>query len=409
MGFERFIARRYLISKHKINFITIISIISVLGITIGVAALIVVLSVFNGFSSLVTSFLVNFDPHVRVEILSLQQDELKSRLITSIEGIDNLKGYSPFVSGRALALREDEMEVITLKGIDPESAERIYGIKESIMFGKYDFGVKAEPGIILGISLADRLEALIGDTVTIVSPAGIESALSSFSLPVMQKFVVKGIYSSNNNEYDRGYIFSTLEVSQRLLGYGSRIQGIDIRLNNMEQSEEVKQRLQMELDTKNFAVSTWFDFHKELYTFMQIERWGAYILLSLIIAVASFNILGSLSMSVIEKKRDIGILASMGAEQSSILKIFMYEGLLVGIIGTFAGVVLGYGICLIHLKYNIYPLDPMQYKINSMPLDIRLTDFFFITGVSLLLSFLASLFPALRASKINPLEAIKWE
>ena len=142
---------------------------------------------------------------------------------------------------------------------------------------------------------------------------------------------------------------------------------------------------------------------------MKIERWSAYIILCLIVAVATFNILGSLSMSVIEKQRDIGILRSMGVTEKSILKIFMYEGLLIGVIGTVAGLLLGYFICFLQLKFNIYPLDPTQYKIDSLPLQLRLTDFFFITGASMLLSFLASLFPAKRAAKVNPLEAIKWE
>ncbi|MEO8231568.1 MAG: FtsX-like permease family protein, partial [Ignavibacteriota bacterium] len=151
------------------------------------------------------------------------------------------------------------------------------------------------------------------------------------------------------------------------------------------------------------------DFHKELYSVMQIERWVAYILLSLIIAVATFNILGSLSMSVIEKKRDIGILRSMGAKENSILKIFMYEGLMIGLIGTGLGVLLGYFICFLQIQYNIYPLDPTQYKIDSLPLQLRLSDFFVIAGASILLSFIASLIPAKRAAKVDALQAIKWE
>ena len=158
-----------------------------------------------------------------------------------------------------------------------------------------------------------------------------------------------------------------------------------------------------------FSVNTWYDFHKELYTVMKVERWSAYIILCLIVAVATFNILGSLSMSVIEKKRDIGILRSMGASEKSITKIFMYEGLLIGIIGTLAGLLIGYFICYLQLHYNIYPLDPTQYKIDSLPLQIRISDFFFVAGASMLLTFLASLFPAKRAAKVNPLEAIKWE
>ncbi|MBZ0200435.1 MAG: ABC transporter permease, partial [Ignavibacteriaceae bacterium] len=214
MIFERFIARRYLISKHKINFITIISIISVLGITIGVAALIVVLSVFNGFGSLVKSFLVTFDPHVRVEILSAQQDELRDEALSAINKLQNIKGYSPFVSGRVLAVRGDEMEVITLKGLDANAAENIYGIKENIMFGSYGFNENEKtPGILLGLALADRLETITGDTITIISPAGIEKSITQFALPMMQKYVVKGIFSSNNNEYDRNYIFASLNTA----------------------------------------------------------------------------------------------------------------------------------------------------------------------------------------------------
>ena len=218
-----------------------------------------------------------------------------------------------------------------------------------------------------------------------------------------------GIYSSNNNEYDESYIFTSLETAQKLLGYNDNIQGYDIKLDNINHSFDVKDQLEKKIDNSLFSVNTWYDFHRELYTVMKLERWAAYIILCLIVAVATFNILGSLSMSVIEKKRDIGILRSMGANEKSILKIFMYEGLLIGLIGTAAGAILGYFICYLQLKYNIYPLDPTQYKIDSLPLQVRLTDFFFIAGASMLLSFLASLLPARRAAKIDPLEAIKWE
>jgi lipoprotein-releasing system permease protein len=225
----------------------------------------------------------------------------------------------------------------------------------------------------------------------------------------MQKFIVGAIFASNNNEYDAQYIFSSLEPAQRLLGYGTRIQGIDFRLQNSNESNKVKEKLSGIFNNNDFNIHTWFDFHKELYSVMQIERWTAYIILSLIIAVASFNILGSLSMSVIEKKRDIGILRSMGTGEKSIVKIFMFEGLLIGILGTIAGSLLGYFICFLQLKFKIYPLDPTQYKIDALPLQVQLSDFFYVAGISMLLSILAALFPAKRAAKVNQLEAIKWE
>ncbi len=410
MKFENFIARRYLVSKHKINFITIISVLSIFGITIGVAALIVVLSVFNGFGSLVTSFLINFDPHVRVEILNPDNGQAAVRLDSVLKQSPEVVKYSPYVSGKVLVYRAGIFQVVNLKGIDTRSGESIYGIEESMLYGKYSLAKKGGyPEMVLGLHLADKLQTLIGDTLTLLSPAGIQKAVTQFSSPETEQFILSGIYSTTNNEYDDSYIFTSLNFAQNLLGYKNHIQGYDIRLNDIDDSFDVQAGLQKVLPAKDYKVETWYDFHRDLYSVMQIERWTAYIILCLIIAVASFNILGSLSMSVIEKRRDIGVLNSMGAQPRSILKIFMYEGILIGIVGTAAGLLLGYFICFLQLKFNIYPLDPTQYKIDSLPLQLRLSDFFYVSGASLLLTFLASLFPAKSAAKINTIEAIKWE
>ena len=410
MSYERFIAKRYLLSKHKINFITIISLISITGITLGVAALIVVLSVFNGFGSLVTSFLMNFDPHLRIEYKIDTKQKDFGDFVNIIKRTPDIKFFAPFVSGKVLVVSNQITQVINLKGIDTSATENVYNIKENIIYGSDDFAIDDnQSGVIIGLRLADQLRTLVGDTITVISPEGIERAIAQFGVPNSAKFIVKGIFSSQNNEYDESLIFVPLEDAQYLLGYDDEIQGYDIKLNNSDNSFKSKEFLESKLDKKTFEISTWYDFHKELYSVMQIERWVAYILLSLIIAVASFNILGSLSMSVIEKKRDIGILRSMGSKEKSILKIFMYEGLMIGIVGTFLGVLIGYFICFLQLQYNIYPLDPTQYKIDSLPLEIRISDFFYIAGVSLLLSLIASYIPAKRAAKVDALQAIKWE
>ncbi len=410
MSYENFIAKRYLLSKHKINFITVISFISIAGITLGVAALIVVLSVFNGFGSLVTSYLMNFDPHLRVEykIESKTEDDRSLKIILS--QTPDLKAFAPFVSGKVLAISNGITDVVTLKGIRFKTAEDIYGIKESILYGTGTLKEnESQPGVIIGLRLADKLQTLIGDTIAVVSPSGIEKAISQFSLPNTQKFIVKGIFNSQNNEYDSGLMFTSLDEAQYLLGYGKSVQGYEIKLNKADNSFKAKDFLSDKLDKNTFEINTWYDFHRELYSVMQIERWVAYILLSLIIAVATFNILGSLSMSVIEKKRDIGILRSMGSKEDSILKIFMYEGLMIGLIGTGLGILLGYFVCFLQINYNIYPLDPTQYKIDSLPMQLRISDFFIVAGASIFLSFIASLIPARRAAKVDALQAIKWE
>ncbi len=409
MNFESFIAKRYLISKHKINFITIISFISIAGITIGVAALIVVLSVFNGFSSLVIDYLMNLDPQIRITAISNEGERNIAELTQLLNNQNDIKSYSPYIEGKVLAYSKGITQVVNLKGIDERSADNVYLLNKNLVDGKDDNFIKSSSGVFVGLQLADKLLVMSKDSLTLISPSNIEQAITQFTMPVSKKVYVEGIFSSKNNEYDGNYIFCSLKDAQYLFGYKNNYQGFDIKLDDITNSDKVKQILQSQVDLNNYKIETWYDFHQELYSVMQVERWAAYIILSLIIAVATFNILGSLSMSVIEKKRDIGILRSMGATEKSVLRIFMFEGLLIGLIGTLLGVIIGYGICYIQIHFNIYPLDPSQYKINSLPVEVRVSDFFSICGVSMLLSFLASLFPAKRAAKVNLISAIKWE
>ena len=407
MKFESFIARRYLVSKHKINFITIISFISIAGISIGVAALIVVLTVFNGFGSLVSSFLMNLDPDLRIEATSFESEKKLNDVASELKNIGEVKEFAPFVEGKVLGYNKGITQVFSIKGIDYSKADLVYNLSKNIIYGSLN--LNKPNGIIIGLPLADKLQVVTGDSITVISPVGIESAITQFSMPKTQKFVVTGIFNSNNNDYDEGFAFSNLKVAGPLLGYKNTFQGYDVKLSDLDQSSDVKSILYKKLNEKEFSINTWYDFHQELYSVMQIERWTAYLILSLIIAVATFNILGSLSMSVIEKKRDIGILSAMGTTEKSVLRIFMFEGLLIGIIGTLIGVVIGYFVCWLQINYNIYPLNPAQYKVDALPMQLRISDFFFISGMSMLLSFLASLYPAKKAAKVNAIEAIKWE
>ena len=409
MNLEKFIAKRYLISRHKLNFITIISFLSIAGITIGVAALIVVLSVFNGFGSLVTSYLISLDPDLRIVFKSESTDILHNEIEEKLNSLNEIKSFSPFVSGKVLALNRGKTEVINLRAVELGKINQLYDFDKLTILTKSDFSEKPGDGIFIGIRLADKLEAVSGDSITIVSPANIEGVILQGSIPLTKKFLVKGIFYSQNNEYDESLAIADLIIGQQLLGFKNSFEGYEIKLSDRAKSEEIKNKLSTLIDNETAEVNTWYDFHKELYSVMQIERWVAYILLSLIIAVASFNILGSLSMSVLEKKRDIGIMKSFGVTETSILKIFLNEGILIGIFGTLFGVMLGYFVCWLQISYNIYPLDPTMYKIDSLPLEIRISDFFFVAGASMLLTFLAALFPARRAAKVDALQSIKWE
>ncbi len=404
---EFFIAKRYLRSRRKLNFITVISILSSLGITIGVAALVIVLSVFNGFGSIVTSILVNFDPHIRISVIEESGYSHIRDLEKAVQNISGVKSYSPFVEGKAILLNKRSFEIVNLKGIQEPKGNETQGVASKIISGKPD--LYGNDKILLGLPLALRLSARVGDTISVTSAYNIEKTIVTLALPQTRKFIVTGIFESNNRDYDVVYSFASIKSAQRLFGLRNKITGLELLLNNFHNAENVKQILESKLDSKMFSVNTWYDLHKELYNVMLIERWGAYILLCLIIAVAVFNIFASLTMTVIEKKKDIGVIRSMGMNKKSISQIFMFEGILVGALGTIAGLFLGVVICYLQIKYNFYPLDPTKYIISFMPVEIRVSDIFAIGVMSMLLAFLATIYPAKRAANTNVIESIKYE
>ncbi|MBM4176620.1 MAG: ABC transporter permease [Ignavibacteria bacterium] len=410
MKFEKFIASRYLISKHKLNFITVISIISILGITVGVAALIVVLSIFNGFGTLVTQILVNFDPHIKIEATTPTGISNYETLEKEIENYSALDSYSPFVEGKVVVYSSKIIRVVNLYGIGSDTKHELSGLKKNIVIGNYKLAPNQEiPAVIIGLNLATRLQSVLGDTITIVSPVGFENALLNNSPPRMRIFTIGGIYNSHNKDIDAFNVYAPLEIAQDLLGTGNAVNGFDIRLKNINDASSAKSYFQKKSNQKIIEVSTWFDLHKQLYSVMLIERWVAYIILSLIIAVATFSIFGSLTMTVMEKKRDIGVLKSLGVNDKSIMKIFLFEGILVGVIGTILGVLIGLSICYLQIIYKLYPLDPSVYIIDALPIEIRITDIIAIGFLALLLSTIAGLYPAKKAAKTIPLEAIRWE
>ncbi len=409
MNFERFIARRYLLSKRKARFISIITLISVIGITVGVAALIIVLSVFNGFNSLVTDILVGFDPHIRVEPATGTALPDYERVISVLEEDDRVKAYSPAASGRSMIVVKNINRIINVRGMDPDKMPDVSGVEESMVLGSLLLDrPDNSDGIVLGIGLADRLNAMQGDTVTVISPQGMEAALLRFGQPILRRYIVSGIYESMNQDYDANYAFVSLHSARRLFNLGEDITGVELRLHNFRQSDAVKRDLQRALGD-GYLVQTWYDLHRDLYSVMEIERWGAYIILSLIIAVATFNILGSLTMTVIEKTRDIGVLKAMGATKREVIRIYLFEGVLVGIIGSVIGSLIGYIVCYLQIQYHLFPLDPTVYIIPALPVEIRLIDFIAVGGAALLLSSLAALYPAKRAARVLPAQAVRWE
>jgi lipoprotein-releasing system permease protein len=406
---EYFIAKRYLLSNRKVRFINIIGFISVVGITVGVAALLIVLAVFNGFSDVVTNVLVGFDPHLRIE----KKGNFTGEEIASMEKIlhqePQITGIAPFVSGKAMLVAKSYNRVVYLRGMDDGQVASVSGLKEKLLYGNVRLKESNGVGdIIIGLSLADRLGTITGDEITIISPHGFQSALSSFGVPQTLKFRVSGIYESNNRDYDANYAYISISSAQRLFDKEGRYNGIEVRTGDFKNADNVKSAIAPKLP-QDVTVSTWYDLHKSLYSVMKVERWSAYILLSLIILVATFNMLGSLSMSVVEKKRDIGVLKSMGASSREIINIFMVEGLLIGIIGTILGFMLGLIVIYLQMKYQLFSLDTNVYIIPAIPVKIEWSDFIAVAFASMGLTFLASYYPAKKAAKSIVSESLRWE
>lgn len=408
MGLEFFIAKRYLFSKKKFNFITIISLISIVGVTIGVAALIIVLSVFNGFSSRVTSILISFDPHIRIEASEGNKVTDYNSVQEKIKNL-GIKSSAPYTLNKGMLTNTESNEVVFIKGVDENEVGAVSGVKDFMRFGEFDLKDNGEyGGIVLGFSLLGKLKARPGDTLTLLSPIGLENSLTQFVDPKTKKFIITGVYDSDNKDYDGNYAYISLGNSQDLFNLEGKVNGVEIRYNDISESESGKEKIKAVLGN-DFKVMTWYDLHEDFYSILKVERWVAFIILSLIIAVASFNILGSLTMTVIEKKRDIGVLKALGATDKMITNIFLFEGISVGVIGIIAGSILGLGVTLAQKYLDLYKLDSGVYKISALPVELQYMDFIYIPVAAMILCFLASLYPSRRAANLEPVNAIRWE
>ncbi len=402
---EFFIAKRYLQGKRKTAFISTITYISFLGITLGVAVLVIVISVMNGFETEVRTRFISNDSHIRIRSFNDRPFTYDNKLQELLSADSLIKGHSPFVESYGM-IKGDYTEGSLVRGIDITTISSVSLLSGQIIAGDLGFDGTASglPGIILGKGMADRTASIVGSELFIISPA----ISSTFSQPPVMKFEVTGIFESGLAEVDGGLVYISLGSAQKLFKMTEKINGVYIVLSSIGNTDKIKSELNEKLEYPLNAVS-WKDMHKNLYAWMEIEKMMMGTILSLIVIIAAFNILSGLIMIVMEKKQEIGILMAMGATRSMITRIFIIQGMIIGVLGTVFGIILGISVSLIQLKYKIISLPGDIYFINAMPVEIKTADVVIIGAVALALTFFSTVYPSRQAGKMLPGQIIRDE
>jgi lipoprotein-releasing system permease protein len=394
------------------SFISFISLISVSGIALGVAALIVVLSVMNGFQKEVTDRMLSVLAHIEVFDASGAMPDWR-RAEQEARRNPAVRGAAPFVETQGLLVKDDTMKPAVIRGILPSKEHEVSSVAKQIRQGSIESLQPGRFNIVLGYALARSLGVGIGDKVNMLlaqgtmTPAGL--------VPRSRLFTVSGIFEAGHYEFDSGMAFVDIEDAQRMVRQQAP-SGLRLRVADMHQAPEVAQQLKGSM-SGDLAVRDWSKLNANWFAAVQTEKRMMFIILTLIIAVAAFNLVSTLVMTVTDKQPDIAILRTLGASPRSIMKIFMIQGALVGILGTFVGVGLGVLVALnidvivpfIEHLFGIQFLSKDIYLISAIPSDMRWPDVFKIGGVSVLLAFVATIYPSFTASRVKPAEALRYE
>lgn len=413
MRFEFFVALRYLFARRKEAFIYIISTMSVLGVAIGVAALVIVLGVYNGFTTDIRDKILGANAHIIITgHLSGADLPMHSNLDAVLKRIDatpGVVGSTPFLYAEGMLSSPRGVKGVVFRGIDPHTAPQVLSILGNLTSGNVaDLSADgALPGVLIGNELAQRLSLKVGDRVNLLSPAGQKTA-AGFQ-PRIRPYKVAGIFQTGMFEYDSSLGFVSLPAARDLLGLPEgRISGVEVTVENVYKADDVAEALRAELGPQA-SVRTWMDMNANLFAALKLEKIGMFIVLAMVVLVGSFSIVTTLVMLVMEKTRDIAILMSMGATRGMIRRIFMLQGTIIGIVGTLLGYILGISIALLLQRYQFIKLPPGVYTLDHLPVLLNWLDIVIVGAAAMTLCFLATLYPARQASRLEPAEALRYE
>ncbi|MDP2984283.1 MAG: ABC transporter permease [Candidatus Latescibacter sp.] len=415
--FEFFVAWRYLLTRKKTGFISIISIISIIGVAVGVGALIIVLSLMNGFTKELRTRLVGMDGHVWVSRPLERGIPDSGQVLRKLKSMPGVAGVSPFCSYETVATPKEKGKpvAVMVRGVDRETVDTVSDIRKYVTIGDFDFSPddKNIPGVVLGQYVASALgNVSIGDYIYLYGEVDMESLLRDNTLPAINVFRIRGLFNSGYYEYDNSVVLIDIHRAQKILNLDGKISGISLKLNDMFKAEKYTGEggyIEKSLGGYPFTSISWIERNRVLFKWMKLEKWAAFIVLSLIIIVAAFNIVSSQIMMVMDKTREIGILKSMGASNRSIMRIFVYQGAFVGVVGTAIGGMVGIMFSFLQDKYQLISLPSDVYFISAVPMDMQLTDILSITAVALFLCWFSSYYPAKKAAQLAPVDAIRSE
>ena len=401
------IASRYLRSKRRLNFITLVSLLAMGGVFIGVAALTIVLSVMNGFEDQVQQRIAGTNAHVAVlagDDRPLTPDPGLERAVReTVPGAE----VAPFVYGKVMVASKHGVDGMVLKGVDPSQERRVTDILAHLTPEAAPFDGGDLPGIALGQELALRLHVARGDVILISLPSEEPGGVLG-GVPRSKRLRVGSIFRSGLYEYDSSFGVVLTETAQDFFGLGDEITGYQLRLPDMFRAREASRSLDQALGT-GYRTTNWIDLNRNLFAWMRIEKAVMFTILILIVLVAAVNIVSSLVMMVLEKRRDIGVLRTMGVTPRGIMNIFLLQGTLVGMIGTAVGLSVGFGVSYVLGRYKILKLPGEIYFIDTLPVKMELMDFVFVAVAATATCFLASLYPAWQAARLAPVQTIRYE
>jgi lipoprotein-releasing system permease protein len=404
------IALRYIFTLRSFQFITVITVISMLGIIIGVAALISVISIFNGFAEFTESQMIEFDPHLRVSAKQGEWIENADSILIKITDLEEIDKASAIIQRRVVAVKNTKMQVLELQAVRSDQIENVSGIRKAVVLGRFEIGSSGGlPGIVIGGGVSNTFRALPGDTISLLSPNIIERSIIKGSRQSGVNTIITGVFQTHQKDYDNLYCYVDHQLGRKLFkAPRNAATSIDIRLRNINKTDFIAKKLNGIL-TDDVEIFTWYDLHKELYNIMAIERVAAFVVLSLIIVIAVFNILASLSMTVVEKRKDIALLKALGATDKMIRNLYISEGFIIGLISTLLGTALGLLLTFGQINYQWFSLDTGKYLINAIPVSVHAIDVVITFFFSLLLSTIATIYPARRAARTEIAEGLRNE